>query len=61
MEHNDDIWACIRGNGMFTMSIKELEALHERHKDIDLFASKVTTNAAAQVIAIKKSRKINED
>ena len=58
---NEDIWAAVRGLGMYDMSYDELEALaleHETAYDTNTnaqpFASRVIVEAAHQVMAWKR-------
>lgn len=48
---NSDLWAAIRGLGMYRMDKEELEALIKEHGGNPLFASQVIAEAARQVIA----------
>lgn len=48
---NDDLWAAIRGIGMWSMSRGELIALRQQHVGmVDVFASRVIAEAARQVL-----------
>jgi len=51
---NDDLWAAIRGLGMYRLTRDELSALIEQHKDATLFAGKVIAEAARQVLSTRK-------
>lgn len=48
-----DVWAAVRGLGMYRMSRMELLALAKEHADNPLFASQVIHSAALQVAATK--------
>ncbi|HEX5315501.1 MAG TPA: hypothetical protein VFX22_02525 [Candidatus Kapabacteria bacterium] len=52
---NSDIWAAVRGLGMYAMSKDQLLRLADSHKDNPLFASRVIETAARQVAAGKQS------
>lgn len=52
---NSDLWAAIRGLGMYRMSYRELEQLRYGHAHPDKpFASQVIAEAARQVMASKR-------
>lgn len=53
--NNDDIWAAVRGLGMYGMSVAELDALIDQHIHNDLFASRVILRAACQVRSCKRA------
>lgn len=57
---NSDLNAAARGVGMWRMSVDELIALHNEHKDKEMFASKVIAEAARQVAISKGARMVRK-
>ena len=56
---NDDLWAAVRGLGMYGKTYDELELLAHEHEMLvdvgrDAFASRVIAKAAREVMAWKR-------